>query len=69
MEIKKTLEYEQVSAEETIRLLSTSMDGLRDSEAKSRIGKFGYNEVVEKKGILSLTCYRVTGVRCHGYLS
>lgn len=49
MEIKKTLEYEQVSAEETIRLLSTSMDGLRDSEAKSRIGKFGYNEVVEKK--------------------
>jgi H+-transporting ATPase len=49
MELRKTVEYKQVTPEETIRLLETSMSGLTESEAEVRIQKFGYNEVVEKK--------------------
>jgi H+-transporting ATPase len=49
MELKKTLEYKEFSVEETIRLLETSTNGLTESEAKERIERFGYNEVVEKE--------------------
>ena len=50
MTIKNTSEYEKSSLEEAVRLLETSLDGLTDFEAKKRIEKIGYNEVVEKEG-------------------
>jgi H+-transporting ATPase len=49
MTTKSTLEYEQLSVEEAIKLLGTSPHGLTDSEAKKRIETIGYNEVVEKE--------------------
>jgi H+-transporting ATPase len=49
MELKKTSEYKEISIEEAIRLLGTSTNGLPESEARERIERFGYNEVVEKK--------------------
>ncbi|MEM2850678.1 MAG: plasma-membrane proton-efflux P-type ATPase [Candidatus Bathyarchaeia archaeon] len=42
-------EYEQISVDEAIKLLGTSLQGLTDSEAKKRIEIIGYNEVVEKR--------------------
>ena len=49
MTIKNTSEYEKSSVEEAVRLLETSLDGLTEFEAKKRIEKIGYNEVVEKE--------------------
>ncbi|MGQ9718465.1 MAG: plasma-membrane proton-efflux P-type ATPase [Nitrososphaerales archaeon] len=49
MKARSTSEYRQISVEETIKLFETSMRGLTESEAKDRIEKFGYNEVVEKE--------------------
>ena len=46
---RSTNEYKEISVEETIRLLETSQDGLTESEALERIGRFGRNEVVEKE--------------------
>ncbi len=47
--IKSTAEFKQLSIEETFRMLETSMLGLTESEAKNRIEKFGYNEIIEEK--------------------
>ena len=49
MKIKGTSEYKDFSVEETFRQLDISANGLTESEANSRIGKFGYNEIAEKK--------------------
>ena len=49
MNPRSTNEYKEVSVEETIRLLETSQDGLTESEAQKRIGRFGRNEVAEKE--------------------
>ncbi len=49
MDAKHTSDYKEISVEETFRLLKTSMNGLTEIEAESRIKKFGYNEVLEKK--------------------
>ena len=46
---KSTSDYKEVSIEETIGLLKTTMDGLTESEAKHRIERFGYNEIKEEK--------------------
>jgi H+-transporting ATPase len=48
-EVKKTSEYKQLTIEETIRLLETSVNGLTESEARNRLEKFGYNEVIEQQ--------------------
>jgi H+-transporting ATPase len=48
-EVKKTAEYENSTIEETIKLFETSINGLTESEARNRLEKFGYNEVVEKE--------------------
>ena len=48
-EVRKTSEYEQLTIEKTIKLLETSINGLTESEARNRLEKFGYNEVVEKE--------------------
>jgi len=49
MKLRNTSEYQEASIEETIRLLETSPNGLTQSEAQKRIGRFGRNEVVEKE--------------------
>jgi len=47
--IKSTVDFKQLSIEETFKILETSMLGLTESEAKNRIEKFGYNEIAEEK--------------------
>lgn len=49
LKIKNTTEYKTISLEETYKFLETTADGLSDSEVKDRLGKFGKNEIVEKK--------------------
>jgi H+-transporting ATPase len=49
MKIRGTSEYKGISVEEALSLLEASANGLTESEAKSRIEKFGHNEIVEKK--------------------
>jgi H+-transporting ATPase len=49
MKLRNTSEYQEASIEETIRLLETSPNGLTQSEAQERIGRFGRNEVVDKE--------------------
>jgi H+-transporting ATPase len=47
--VKNTSEYKAIPAEETLRLLETSTDGLSDAEVQRRLQIFGLNEVVETK--------------------
>jgi H+-transporting ATPase len=47
MQVKATAEYSQVPLEDAFAALNTSIAGLTESEAKIRIGEFGYNEVEE----------------------
>jgi H+-transporting ATPase len=47
--VKNTSEYKASSIEETLGLLETSADGLKDLEARRRLQIFGFNEVAEKK--------------------
>jgi H+-transporting ATPase len=49
LRVRNTSEYQQLSIEKTLSLLNASASGLKDSEARDRIGLFGYNEVVEEK--------------------
>lgn len=41
--------YKQLSIEDTLELLHSTPQGLAEGEAQSRIARFGYNEVVEKR--------------------
>jgi H+-transporting ATPase len=41
--------YKDISLDETLRLLRTSLDGLTENEAGRRLKDFGYNEIKEKK--------------------
>jgi H+-transporting ATPase len=47
--VKATDEYARLTLERAFKELKTSSEGLTDSEAKQRVGKFGYNEVAEKR--------------------
>jgi H+-transporting ATPase len=49
LRLRNTSEYQQLSIEQTLSLLNASASGLKDSEARDRIGLFGYNEVIEEK--------------------
>lgn len=42
-------EMKEMSVEDTFSFLSSSTNGLSSSEAKSRLDKFGFNEIPEKK--------------------
>ncbi|NIA12146.1 MAG: HAD-IC family P-type ATPase, partial [Nitrospiraceae bacterium] len=44
-----TKEAEKASVEELLKGLSSSRQGLSDSEAKDRLQEYGYNEIFEKK--------------------
>jgi H+-transporting ATPase len=46
---RSTNEYKEISVEEATRLLETSPNGLTESDAQERIGRFGRNEVTEKE--------------------
>lgn len=50
--VKNTSEYKAISAEETFRLLESSLDGLTDSEVQRRTKILGFNEVAEKRANL-----------------
>jgi H+-transporting ATPase len=41
--------YKHLSIEDATRLLESTPQGLVESEARSRIGRFGYNEVLERR--------------------
>jgi len=57
MELKKTLEYKDISNKKTTALLETSLTGISEEEAKERISLFGYNEVKKQlKNFLFLPC-------------
>lgn len=49
MTLKKTSEYKGISADETLLLLETSLDGLCSEEAGNRAGQYGRNEISEIK--------------------
>jgi len=42
VEVKNTSEYKQISVEETLKLLGTTIDGLSDPEVKDRLERYGY---------------------------
>lgn len=46
---RSTSEYKQMSQEETIKILETTVDGLSTEEANIRINKWGHNEIIENK--------------------
>ena len=48
-ELKNTSEYKNISSEQVIKFLRTSLQGLSEHEALSRVKKFGYNEIAEVK--------------------
>jgi magnesium-transporting ATPase (P-type) len=54
LSVKKTSEYKAIPAEETLRLLESSLEGLTSSEVFRRVQIFGSNEVAEKRGNLVL---------------
>lgn len=45
----KTSEFKALSIEETLKLLETSGEGLKEKEALDRLERYGYNEITEKK--------------------
>jgi len=46
-----------MTIEEVIKNLNTSLEGLSENEAKKRVEKFGYNEIVKKKGISKISIF------------
>ncbi len=49
MEVKATSKFVKLPLEDAFKALETSPSGLTESEAKTRIKKLGYNEVLEKE--------------------
>jgi len=45
----RTLDFERITVEETLRILNTSPGGLSSKEAERRLAEVGPNEVVEKR--------------------
>jgi len=54
LKIRGTSEYYKLSLEETLKSLGTTANGLTESEATSRLARFGPNEIIEKKKNLLL---------------
>jgi H+-transporting ATPase len=49
LKLISTSDYKKLSAEEALRFLGTTEDGLSAEEAEERIKKFGYNEITEAR--------------------
>lgn len=47
--VKNSSEYKNISLDETFNILSTTLDGLTETEARKHLEIFGYNEIKEKK--------------------
>ncbi|MEM3581062.1 MAG: plasma-membrane proton-efflux P-type ATPase [Candidatus Bathyarchaeia archaeon] len=58
MATKSTSDFKQLSIEETFKILGTSTEGLSEIEAKNRIEKFGYNDIMEEKKNLLLDFFK-----------
>ena len=54
LKVRSTSEYKNISSQETLKFLQTSVDGLTESEVGKRLGIFGYNEIEERKRNLLL---------------
>src|SRR4030066_2012240 len=54
LKVRSTSEYKNISFQETLKFLQTSIDGLTESEVGKRLEIFGYNEIEEKKRNLLL---------------
>ncbi len=54
LKVRSTSEYKNISSQETLQFLQTSVDGLTESEAGKRLGIFGYNQIEERKRNLLL---------------
>jgi len=49
VELKKTLDHKGISIDDTLRTLDTSMDGLSQQEALSRLERLGPNRIVKER--------------------
>jgi len=49
MKLKNTSEYKELSADDTLRFLEASEDGLSSEEAAARAAQYGRNEITEMK--------------------
>lgn len=49
LKTQNTTEYKDVSIDDTLKALDTSINGLNDSEVIDRLKTFGYNEIIEKE--------------------
>ena len=49
MATRATGDFAKLPIDDTYRLLNTSIDGLSEEEARRRIDRLGYNEIVEKR--------------------
>jgi H+-transporting ATPase len=54
LKVRSTAEYKNISSQEALEFLQTSIDGLAESEVGKRLEKFGYNEIEERKRNLLL---------------
>jgi len=54
LKVGRTSEYKNISSQETLKFLQTSIDGLTESQVGKRLEIFGYNEIEEKKRNLLL---------------
>jgi H+-transporting ATPase len=49
LKVRNTSEYQEISLQETFKLLNAGPDGLGSSEASNRLQLVGYNEVAERR--------------------
>jgi H+-transporting ATPase len=47
--VKNTRDFENLPLEETLNILNASGEGLTEIEARGRLERYGYNEIVEKR--------------------
>lgn len=47
--LRSTSEFGRLPVDEVLRVLGTSAEGLSEAEARARLEKYGYNEVMEER--------------------
>ena len=64
MEISSDIHWHELKENELLKKLDASQNGLKESEAASRLATFGYNELQKKKGVSKRTdCQPATAAR------